>query len=110
MDAEVGVALVVLTLPGVFLSLLLFNKYGSLLRFLRGQVKFDPYLASLPDEYLFIVLAMLVSGGVALWKWDTFVSRSPRHRQHRSAADPYAPDFSANLLAMLLFAIIFCPT
>src|SRR5579863_6697243 len=58
MDAGIGVALTVLTLPGAFLSLLLFNKYGSLLRYLRGQVRFDPYAASLPDEYLFVVLAM----------------------------------------------------
>lgn len=108
MDSEVGVALVVLTLPGVFLSLLLFNKYGSLLRFLRGQVKFDPYLSSLPDEYLFIVLAMLVSGGVALWKWDTLlldrrdtVNIVPLPIHTRQI-------FLANLLAVLLFAMIFC--
>ena len=108
MDAGIGVALTVLTLPGAFLSLLLFNKYGSLLRFLRGEVRFDPYAASLPDEYLFIVLAMLVSGGVALWKWDTvFPDRRdlfnivplPVHTRQI---------FVGSLLAILLFGAIFC--
>jgi len=108
MDADLGVALSLLTLPGAFLSLLLFNKYGSLLHFLRGEVKFDPYAASLPDEYLFIVLAMLASGGVALWKWDTlFLDRRDTVNIvplpiHTSLI------FAANLLAILLFAAIFC--
>jgi len=107
-DSGLVGALSLLALPGAFLSLLLFNKYGSLLRFLRGQVKFDPYASSLPDEYLFIVLAMLVSGGVALWKWDTlFLDRRdtvnlvplPVHTQQI---------LLGNLLAILLFAVIFC--
>lgn len=107
-DSGIGAALSLLALPGAFLSLLLFNKYGSLLRFLRGQVKFDPYAASLPDEYLFIVLAMLVSGGIALWKWDTlFLDRRdavnivplPVHMRQI---------LLGNLLALLLFATVFC--
>ncbi|HZP21982.1 MAG TPA: hypothetical protein VFB04_00970 [Terriglobales bacterium] len=107
-DSGLVGALSLLALPGAFLSLLLFNKYGSLLRFLRGQVKFDPYASSLPDEYLFIVLAMLVSGGVALWKWDTlFLDRRdtvnlvplPVHTRQI---------LLGNLLAILLFAVIFC--
>lgn len=108
LDAGIGTAFVLLTLPGAFLSLLLFNRYGSLLRLLRGQIKFDPYAASLPDEYLFIVLAMLVSGGVALWKWDAlFLDRRdainivplPVHMRQI---------LLANLVAILLFAVIFC--
>ena len=108
MDAGIGVALTVLTLPGAFLSLLLFNKYGSLLRFLRGQVRFDPYAASLPDEYLFIVLAMLVSGGVALWKWDTVF---PDRRDMFNVVPlpvHIRQIFLGSLLAILLFGAIFC--
>jgi hypothetical protein len=108
MDTSIGTALAVLALPGAFLSLLLFNKYGSLLRLLRGQVNFNPYASSLPDEYLFIVLAIVVAGGVALWKWDTlFLDRRdtlnivplPLHTRQICVA---------NLLAILLFALIFC--
>ncbi len=108
MDAGIGVALTVLTLPGAFLSLLLFNKYGSLLRFLRGQVRFDPYAASLPDEYLFIVLAMLVGGGVALWKWDTVF---PDRRDMFNVVPlpvHIRQIFLGSLLAILLFGAIFC--
>lgn len=107
-DSGIGVSLSLLALPGAFLALLLFNKYGSLLRFLRGQIKFDPYAASLPDEYLFIVLAMVVSGGIALWKWDAlFLDRRDivnivplPVRTHQI--------FTANLLAIFVFAAIFC--
>lgn len=107
-DAGIGVALTVLTLPGAFLSLLLFNKYGSLLRFLRGEVRFDPYAASLPDEYLFLVLAMLVSGGVALWKWDAVF---PDRRDMFNVVPlpvHIRQLFFASLLAILLFGVIFC--
>ena len=108
MDAGIGVALTLLTLPGAFLSLLLFNKYGSLLRFLRGQFHFDPYAASLPDEYLFIVLAMLVSGGVALWKWDTvFLDRRDMFNIVPLPV-PMRQIFLASLLAILVFGAIFC--
>ena len=31
---------------------------------------FDPYVATIPDEYLFIVLSMTVTGAAALWRWD----------------------------------------
>jgi hypothetical protein len=107
-DSGIGVALSVLTLPGAFLSLILFNKYGSLLHFLRGQLKFDPYAASLPDEYLFIVLAMLVSGGVALWKWDTlFLDRRDLVNIVPLPVHP-RQIFQASLLAVALLALIFC--
>ena len=106
-DSGIGVALSMLALPGAFLSLLLFNKYGSLLRFLRGQVKFDPYAASLPDEYLFIVLAMLVSGGIALWKWDTLFLDRRDTVNIVPLPVPTRRILAANLLAILLFAAIF---
>ena len=107
-EAGIGVALSLLTLPGAFLSLLLFNKYGSLLRLLRGQVRFDPYASSLPDEYLFIVLAMLVSGGVALWKWDTlFLDRRDTVNLVPLPVDT-RQIFVASLLAISLLALIFC--
>src|SRR4051812_37650180 len=67
-DAEVGRTLALLALPGAVISFLLFDKYGSLMQFFRGQRNFDPYAASLSDEYFFIVLSMVVCGGVAVWK------------------------------------------
>jgi hypothetical protein len=57
-------------MPGVLVSLLLFEKYGSLIRFMRGDGVFDPFTATIPDEYFFIVLSMVVTGAAAVWRWD----------------------------------------
>jgi hypothetical protein len=47
------------------------EKFGSLVRFLRGDGVFDPYVATIPDEYFFIVLSMAVSCAAALWRWNS---------------------------------------
>ncbi len=69
LDLGIGITVVLLALPGLFISLLLFEKYGSLIRFLRGDGTFDPFQATIPDEYFFIVLSMAVTGIATLWKW-----------------------------------------
>src|SRR5580692_11499413 len=53
----VGAILTLLAMPGLLVSLLMFEKYGSLIRFLRGDGVFDPFTATIPDEYFFIVLS-----------------------------------------------------
>lgn len=70
LDLGIGLALTLLALPGVFVSILLLNKYGTFLQWLRGATNVDPLLISLPDEYFFIVLSMTVTGTVAVWRWD----------------------------------------
>jgi hypothetical protein len=70
MDVALGVVLILLALPGVMVSLLLFEKYGSLIRWMRGDGVFDPFTATIPDEYFFIVLSMVVTGAAAIWRWD----------------------------------------
>ena len=49
-------------MPGLLVSLLMFEKYGSLVRFLRGQGPFNPFSATIPDEYFFIILSLVVTG------------------------------------------------
>jgi len=71
LDLGVGVILILLAMPGLLVSLLMFEKYGSLIRFLRGERAFDPFKAAIPDEYLFIVLSVSVAGAAALWRWDS---------------------------------------
>ncbi len=71
LDLGMGVVLIFLAMPGVLVSLLMFEKYGSLIRFLRGDGTFDPFIATIPDEYFFIVLSMSVSCAVALWRWNS---------------------------------------
>ncbi len=70
MDVGLGVILILLAMPGALISLLLFEKYGSLIRWMRGEAAFDPFTATIPDEYLFIVLSMVVTGAAAIWRWD----------------------------------------
>jgi hypothetical protein len=70
MDVGLGVVLILLAMPGVLVSLLLFEKYGSLIRWMRGDGVFDPFTAAIPDEYFFIVLSMVVTGAAAVWRWD----------------------------------------
>jgi len=71
LELGIGVVLIFLAMPGVLVSLLMFEKFGSLVRFLRGDGVFDPYIATIPDEYFFIVLSMSVSCAVALWRWNS---------------------------------------
>jgi hypothetical protein len=70
LDLGIGVILIMLAMPGILVSLLMFEKYGSLIRYLRGNLIFDPYTATMPDEYFFLVLSMVVTGAAALWRWD----------------------------------------
>ena len=70
MDIALAVILILLAMPGTLVSLLLFEKYGSLIRWMRGEAAFNPFTASMPDEYFFIVLSMVVTGAAAVWRWD----------------------------------------
>ena len=70
LDLGIGVIVIMLAMPGILVSLLMFEKYGSLIRFLRGNPIFDPYTATVPDEYFFLVLSLTVTGAAALWRWD----------------------------------------
>jgi hypothetical protein len=69
-DLGIGLVLTLLAMPGGFVSLLLLDKYGSFLQWLRGMTNVDPLAVSFPDEYFFIVLSMTVTGAVAVWRWD----------------------------------------
>ena len=100
-DLGVGLVLTLLAMPGGFVSVLLFNKYGSLLQWLRGQTNVDPLLIAFPDEYFFIVLSMTVTGAVAVWRWDAIF---PDRRDHTNLAPlPISTRsiFLANLVAVL---------
>jgi hypothetical protein len=67
----VGVLFILLAMPGLLASLLMLEEYGSLIRYMRGDGVFDPFVATLPDEYFFIVLSMFITGVATLWRWDS---------------------------------------
>jgi len=101
LDLSLGLALTLLALPGGFVSILLFNKYGSLLQWMRGAVNVDPIATALPDEYFFIVLSIVVTGAVAVWRWESIF---PDRRDYLNlVALPISTltIFFANMVALL---------
>src|ERR1043166_7910769 len=68
---SVGAIMAMLAAPGAFISILLFDKYSSLLRWIRGAGRltpFDPYAASLSDQYFFFAFSMTITGIVTVLK------------------------------------------
>lgn len=76
LDLGVGLVLTLLAIPGGFVSIFLFDKYGTFLQWLRGATNVDPLAMALPDEYFFLVLSMSVTGAVAVWRWDAIFPES----------------------------------
>jgi hypothetical protein len=106
LDLGMGLVLTLLAMPGGFVSLLLLNKYGTFLQWLRGVNVPDPLIVSLPDEYFFIVLSMTVSGAVAVWRWDAIF---PDRRDYMNLVHlPISTRmiFLANLGAVLFLATL----
>ncbi len=101
LDLGVGLVLTLLALPGGFVSILLFEKYGTLLQWMRGATNIDPFASALPDEYFFITLSMAVTGAVAVWRWDAIF---PDRRDYMNLVPlPISTRtiFFANLVAVL---------
>jgi hypothetical protein len=112
-ELELGMAVVLifLAMPGILVSLLMFEKFGSLIRFLRGDRAFDPFVATIPDEYFFIVLSMSVSCTVALWRWHSIFLDRRDYANLVPLPIPLTRIFFANLFsifaltAMLTFVV-----
>lgn len=104
---SVGAILAILAAPGGFASIILLDKYSSLLRFLRGNHPFDPYASSLPDQYFFLTFSMVITGIVTVLKWDSIF---PDRRDYMNLAPlPIATRrvFLANITAITLIALAF---
>src|ERR1700719_971787 len=103
----IGVIVIMLAMPGVLVSLLMFEKYGSLIRFLRGNPVFDPYTATIPDEYFFLALSMAVTGAAALWRWDALFLDRRDYTNLVPLPLSLRAVFFANLSAILALAALF---
>lgn len=62
-----GALLGLLAVPGAFQSLLLLDKYSTFLGWLRGGRRQDLLIASAPDKYLLISMAMAITG-ILTWR------------------------------------------
>ncbi len=107
LDLGVGVILILLAMPGLLVSLLMFEKYGSLIRYLRGERVFDPFTATAPDEYFFIVVSLVVTGAATLWRWDAIFLDRRDYMNLVPLPLSLRAIFFANLLAILGLASVF---
>jgi hypothetical protein len=103
----VGAVLILTAMPGLLVSLLMFEKYGSLIRWLRGDGAFDPFAATIADEYFFIVLSTSVTGAVALWHWDSIFLDRRDHSNLVVLPISLRTIFFASLAAVFALAVLF---
>src|ERR1700726_3639794 len=107
LDLGIGVIVIMLAMPGILVSLLMFEKYGSLIRYFRGNPIFDPYTAPIPDEYFFLVLSLTVTGAAALWRWDALFLDRRDYTNLVPLPLPLRTIFFANLTAIFALAALF---
>src|SRR3954453_10606600 len=69
LELGAGAMLGLLAAPGAFTSLLMLDKYSAFLNWMRGHLRDDLYVTSVPDKYLFLTVAMAVAGIVTVLKW-----------------------------------------
>lgn len=103
----VGAVMALLATPGIFITVLLFGKYSSTIRFFRGGGPFDPYAQSLPDQYFYFAFSMAITGVVTALKWDSIF---PGRRDYMNLAPlPIATRsiFLANIIAIVAIAVFF---
>lgn len=107
LNLSLGALLAILAVPGGFMSILLFDKYSSLLAWMRRRPMLDPLVISIPDKYFFIVFSMVITGIVTVIKWDRIL---PGRQDYANLAPLPLPSRNillANLAAIVLLASIF---
>jgi hypothetical protein len=107
LNVGIGGMLALLATPGGFVSIVMFNKYSSLLRWIHHVPTFDVYAASLPDKYFFIVFSMVVTGIVTVLKWDRIFPSRQDYANLGPLPIASGTVFLANLLAILMLAAVF---
>jgi hypothetical protein len=105
LDLGPGVIAILLAMPGLLVSLLMFEKYGSLMHFLNGDLyTFDAFAETLADEYFFVVLSIVVTGIAALWRWDAIFLDRRDYTNLVPLPISLTTIFAANFCAILAFA------
>jgi hypothetical protein len=107
MDFGTGLLLMLLPAPGAFVSIFFYDKYSTLLQWMRHELMNDPYTASLGDEYLFVVISMVVTGIVAVWRWDSILLDRRDFANLVHLPISAGKLFSANLFSVLILTLLF---
>jgi hypothetical protein len=104
-----GALLGLLAAPAAFESFLELNKYSTLLDWLRKMPPRDYYVTSAPDKYLFICIAMAITGIMTVLKWDRILPDAQDYLN--LAPQPIRPrtvllaNVAAIAIAVLIFAV-----
>lgn len=102
--------LALLASPGFIMSVVLFAKYSSFLRWFQRNFNFDREVASEPDKYTFIALSMAVTGLVVILRWE---SMFPDRRDFMNLAPlPLSATkvLAARIVALTGFMLLFLVT
>jgi len=107
LDFSTGLLLMLLPVPGTFVSIIFYDKYSTFLQWIRKDLIMEPYSASLGDEYLFIVVSMVLTGVSAVWRWDSILldRRDFANLVHLPVSTWKL--FTANLAAILFLTMLF---
>jgi hypothetical protein len=107
LDFSTGLLLMLLPVPGIFVSIIFYDKYSTFLQWIRKDLIMEPYSASLGDEYLFVVVSMVLTGVIAVWRWDSILldRRDFANLVHLPVSAWKL--FSANLAAILFVTMLF---
>lgn len=103
----VGAVLAILAAPGAFASIFLMDKYSTLLQWFRGQANFNPYRASVGDEYFFVVLSMTITGLVMVLRWNRLLPDGRDFANLAVLPIPIRNIFLANFTGLLGLALLF---
>ena len=108
-ELGVGALLGLLSVPGAVTCFILLSKYSSFLNWYRFGRQPDYLAVSLPDKYLFLALAMSITGIVTVLKWDKIL---PDQQDYLNLAPlPVKPhaillaNAAAIAFAVLVFAV-----
>lgn len=107
LNLGIGGILAILAVPGAFISLMLFDKYSTLLGWIRRHPAGDLYLMSVPDKYFFIVFSMVITGMVTVFKWDKILPSRQDYANLAPLPLPSRTIFLANLAAIVVLASVF---
>ena len=109
LEFGVGGLLGLLAAPGAFSCLLLLDKYSysNILSYMLARRAPDPYAVSYPDQYLFLALAMAVTGIVTVLKWDRILPDSQDYMNLAPLPLPSRTILLANATAIAI-AVLVC--
>jgi hypothetical protein len=111
LNLGIAAILALLAAPGLLISMLMFEKYGTMVRFLRGGTSalfdFDSFVAAIPDEYFFLVLSIVITGAATLWRWDAIFLDRRDYTNLVPLPIPLKTLFAANFCAVFILAAVF---